>query len=49
MIDVFDSNNNLKERILLPSGREVVGFGDGVVYAVYLDDVDLQWLERYPL
>ena len=45
--DVFDGAGNLKGRVLLPAGREIVGFGSGVVYAVRTDDLGLQWLERY--
>lgn len=45
--DVFGSDGDLKEQIKLPVGRYVVGFGDGVVYAVYFDEFDLQYLERY--
>lgn len=47
--DVFGPDGNLKEQIKLPVGRHVVGFGDGVVYAVYFDEFDLQYLERYPM
>lgn len=47
--DVFDSDGKLVKRILLPEGREVVGFGKGVVYLTRIDEFDLQWLEKYQL
>jgi hypothetical protein len=47
--DVFGMNGAIKGRVLLPAGRQIVGFGDGVVYAVRNDEYDLQWLERYEL
>jgi hypothetical protein len=47
--DVFDGDGKLVKRILLPEGREVVGFGVGVVYLVRIDEFDLQWLEKYQL
>jgi hypothetical protein len=45
--DVFDANGALREQVLLPAGRRVIGFADGSVYAVRKDDVDLFWLERF--
>ncbi|MEJ2238499.1 MAG: hypothetical protein P8X82_09405 [Gemmatimonadales bacterium] len=47
--DVFDGDGKLVKRILLPEGREVVGFGVGVVYLVRIDEFDLPWLEKYQL
>ena len=47
--DVFGADGELAERIILPAGRQVVGFGENTVYAVYFDEFDLQWLERYPM
>lgn len=47
--DVFGIDGELAERIILPAGRQVVGFGENTVYAVYFDELDLQWLERYPM
>ncbi len=47
LFDVFDGEARLKSRVTLPQGRELVGFGRGVVYAVRSDDYGLQWLERY--
>jgi hypothetical protein len=47
VVDVFDAAGNLKERVTLPVGRRLVGFGRGVVYLRYADASDLQFLERY--
>ena len=47
LYDVFGSAGELTERVVLPPGREIVGFGQDVAYAVYYDEFDLQWLERY--
>ncbi len=45
--DVFGSGGELVRHATLPAGRRVVGFGDGTLYAVRIDDLGLQWLERY--
>ena len=45
--DVFDAQGRRVKQVTLPEGREFVGFGNGVLYAVYADQDDLQWLERY--
>lgn len=47
--DVFGVDGELAERIIFPAGRQVVGFGENTVYAVYFDEFDLQWLERYSM
>lgn len=47
--DVFGSAGDLEMSVELPMGRRVVGFGDGVLYAVHMDDFGLQTLERYAL
>ncbi len=47
LFDVFDGEARLKYRAALPEGRQLVGFGRGVLYAVRSDDYGLQWLERY--
>lgn len=47
--DVFDSQGNRVETVLLPHGKRVVGFGDGVLYVVAFDEFDLAYLERYPM
>ena len=47
--DVFDGSGHRVATYTLEGNREVVGFGDGVVYAVSFDDFDLSYLERYTL
>ena len=47
VFDVFDANGQLKEQVILPAGRRIVGFGAAHVYVSAADDFDLQWLERY--
>lgn len=47
VVDVFDRQGNRKCEVVLPLGRRVIGFGDGVVYLARTDEFDLQWLERY--
>ena len=47
LFDVFNEHGGLIKQVLLPAGRRLVGFGDGVLYAVMTDEDDLQWLERY--
>ena len=47
--DVFDGAGSLTKRVVLPVGRELIGFGAGVVYVVRIDEFDLQWLEVYSL
>jgi hypothetical protein len=47
--DVFDGQGRLTRRVVLPPGRQLVGFGNGVVYATVKDEFDLQYLERYRL
>jgi len=47
VMDVFDATGALKERIVLPVGRRVAGFGRGVVYLRAANESDLQLLERY--
>ena len=47
VIDVFDRAGRKTGSTELPANRRVVGFGNGFVYLVYTDDVDLQWIERY--
>ena len=45
--DVFGPDGELKERVVLLRGREVVGFGQEYVYVAQRDEFDLIWLERY--
>lgn len=47
--DVFDGGGQLVMRVELALGRRVVGFGDGTVYAVRMDEVGLHYLERHAL
>lgn len=45
--DLFDGTGALAMSVVLPMGRRVVGFGEGALYAVRMDEVGLQYLERY--
>jgi len=45
--DVFDSSGRRVKQVVLPEGRRFIGFGAGALYAVRVDEDDLQWLERY--
>ena len=45
--DVFGTDAELKGKVTMPAGRDVVGFGNGAVYVIVTDDLGLQWLERY--
>ena len=45
--DVFDGRGVAVKRVTLPVGRAVIGMGRSTLYAVVLDDVDLQIIERY--
>jgi hypothetical protein len=47
VMDVFDAAGVLKSRVVLPAGRRLVGFGNGVIYLRHSDASDLQHLERY--
>ena len=47
LFDVFNGRGELVKQVWLPAGRRLVGFGNGVLYAVMTDEDDLQWLERY--
>ena len=47
--DVFDGQGKLTKRVVLPEGRELIGFGAGVVYLARIDEFDLQWLEVHSL
>ena len=48
LFDVFDSSGQKIKQVQLPPNRQLVGFGMRVLYAVAVDEDDLQWLERYP-
>ena len=45
--DVFDDSGNRVRQVVLPEGRQLVGFGDGMVFLVNVEEDDLQWLEAY--
>lgn len=47
--DLFDDSGAVVLKVELDSQRRVVGFGDGTLYAVRMDDQGLQYLERYAL
>ena len=47
--DLINGKGELMERIVLPQRSKLVGFGNGTVYVVRLDDDDLQYLQRYRL
>ena len=47
--DVFDAQGRRVRQVELAAGRRLVGFGNGTLYAVRVDEDDLQWLERYRL
>jgi len=47
--DVFDSEGRRVERVKLPHGRRLLGFGQGKLYAVSRDEFALEYLERYEI
>ncbi len=47
LFDLFDEQGNMVKQVTLPPGREIVGFGKGVVYTATADEFDLMWLERF--
>lgn len=47
--DVFSTVGTRVATVRLPAGRRLVGFGARGLYAVSLDDDDLQYLERYAI
>jgi hypothetical protein len=47
--DLFGRDGVRAAIVTLPNDRRVVGFGDGVVYVVAYDDLDLNYLERYAM
>ena len=46
--DIVDRAGTRIGTVQLPIGRRLAGFGSNVVYLVRRDDVDLEYLERYP-
>ncbi len=49
LYDVFGTDAEHTAAVQLPPNRRLVGFGDGVIYVVYMDDFDLNYLERYEM
>lgn len=49
LYDVFDRNGSHLSAVRFPERRRLVGFGEGVLYAVAVGDFDLLTLERYAL
>lgn len=47
--EIFDPQGVRIGTVQLPKGRRLIGFGDGTIYVVRIDEVDLRWLERYRL
>jgi hypothetical protein len=49
LYDVFDTQARHVGSVQLPMSRRLVGFGPSGLYAVYVDDFDLNYVERYEL
>ena len=47
--DVLDANGKLLYAVRFPERTTLLGFGNGVLYAVRVDDDDLQYLGRYAI
>ncbi len=47
--DLFDPEGLLVEKVALPRGRRLIGFGKESVYAVWRDEFDLEYPERYAM
>ena len=45
--DVIDRAGNVVQRVVLPKRSRIVGFGNGAVYTVRLDEDDLQYLQKH--
>ena len=45
--DVIDRGGNLVQRVVLPKRARLVGFGNNAVFAVRLDEDDLQYLQKH--
>jgi hypothetical protein len=45
--DVIDSTGAVQERVTVPAGSRIVGFGASSVYVARTDADGLQWLERF--
>ncbi|MEX2611097.1 MAG: hypothetical protein WEA24_14215 [Gemmatimonadota bacterium] len=44
---VVDRTGRVVERVTLPYGEAITGFGASSVYTIRLDEYDLQWLRRH--
>ncbi len=49
LYDVFDGAGRVIGHVVLPPKTQLLGFGQGTVYLVRLDEDDLQYLQRYRL
>jgi hypothetical protein len=49
LYDLFDGEGRLVGQVRFPPDRRLVGFGNGTLYAVHVDAMDLQTLEKYRL
>ena len=47
--DIIDAAGRLVEHLRFPARTRIVGFGEGVIYAVRQDEDDLEHLERFRL
>ena len=45
--DLIDRSGKVAQKVVLPKKSRLVGFGNGTVYVVRVDDDDLQYLQRY--
>jgi hypothetical protein len=45
--DVFDATGRVVERVVLPKGARLLGFGKGVVYLSRSDEDELLYLQKY--
>jgi len=47
LYDIFDSSGVLVERVTVPRGSRLLGFGRNAVYLVTRDEMDLEYVARY--
>ena len=45
--DVIDRAGKLVQKVVLPKGSRVVGFGNGVVYTARVDSDGLEYLQKH--
>lgn len=48
-LDVFDGRARRVQQVVLPAGRRLLGVGRRALYLLYMDEDDLQYIERYRL